>query len=321
MAAVDAVARRYGLAGEVLVAWGDRVLLDYAYGPIAPAGSAMHRPGERWRLASITKQVTAALIVREYAQSGTSLDTPVDYPWTPGLTMRQLLTHHTGLANPDDSRSDAAGVPSQYKGGGSIADTCASKAPRPGAAFAYNNCDYVVAAQAALAVEVMPHGGRVGAESWSVVRGLRYARWKEKGVAGFVGGKPEPAFDLGRWGEAGALMGTARAVFAFDRSLMTGKLVPPALRDGELWKPEGNGSYQALGAWVFPGQLAGCAAPKRIIQRDGEIYGVQARNYILPDDDVSVVVFTNRSADDFPIGEVWAGKGFAYDLLSAAVGC
>ena len=142
------------------------------------------------------------------------------------------------------------------------------------------------------------------------------ARPGEIGVPGFVGGKPEPHYELASFGAAGGLMGTARAVFAFDRKLMTGTLLSPAAR-AELWKPEGGRSYQALGQWVFPGQLKGCAAPKRIVQRDGEIGGVQTRNYILPDDDLAVVVFTNRSSDDFAIGEIWQGKGFAYDLLSA----
>lgn len=50
----------------------------------------------------------------------------------------------------------------------------------------------------------------------------------------------------------------------------------------------------------------------------GEIQGVQARNSILPEDDLVVIVFTNRSADDFAPGEVWQRSGFAYDLLSAA---
>ena len=136
-------------------------------------------------------------------------------------------------------------------------------------------------------------------------------------MLGYVGGKPEPSFNLATFDTAGGLIGTARDVFKFDRKLMIGKLLPaPAL--AELWKPEGQGSYQALGQWVFPGRLKGCAAPKRIVQRDGEIGGVQARNYIFPDDDLIVIVFTNRSAEDFALGEVWEGKGFAYDLLSVA---
>lgn len=137
------------------------------------------------------------------------------------------------------------------------------------------------------------------------------------GVPGFVHGKPEPRVNLATFGTAGGLIGTLRDVFRFDRALMTGALLPPAAR-AELWKPEGGRSYQALGQWVFPGQLKGCAAPKRIVQRDGEIGGVQTRNYILPDDDLVVVVFTNRSAEDFSFGEVWQQSGFAYDLLSAA---
>jgi D-alanyl-D-alanine carboxypeptidase len=62
--------------------------------------------------------------------------------------------------------------------------------------------------------------------------------------------------------------------------------------------------------------LKGCPTPVRIIERRGAIGGVQVRNFILPDADVVVIAFTNR--DDFDFGEIWQGKGFAFDLLSAA---
>lgn len=301
---VDQVAARYKLAGEVLVAKGGTVLLDKGYGTVAPGGGAAHKAGERWRLASISKQVTAALIVRHRPED---LDRPLDtlgFRPLGKLTLRQLLTHHTGLANPDASEL-RDGVPSFYRAPAPSVEYCLAKPASPGAAFAYNNCDYLVAT-----------AGLYGSGAMIWPSGMAMARTGEKGVPGFVGGKPEPAFELASWGAAGGLMGTARSVFAFDRSLMAGKLLPPAAL-AELWKPEGKGSYQALGQWVFPGKLKGCAAPKRIVQRDGEIYGVQARNFILPDDDLAVVVFTNRSSDDFPIGEVWQQSGFAYDLLSA----
>lgn len=301
---VNAVVRRYALSGEVLVARGGMVLLDRGYGTIGPSGGAAHRAGERWRLASITKQVTATVALMTAGPS--ALDRPVKDDVAPtGLTLRQLLTHHTGLANPDDTPV-SGGVPSFYASARPDPAYCRSKGEKPGAPFAYNNCDYIVAYRALF--------GATG-PAWPF--GFAMARHHETGVPGFVGGKPEPHFQLASWGAAGGLMGTARALFAFDRSLMTGKLLPPAALT-ELWKPEGHGSYQALGQWVFPGTLKGCAKPKRIVQRDGEIGGVQARNYIFPDDDLVVIVFTNRSSDDFPIGEVWQGKGFAYDLLSAA---
>jgi hypothetical protein len=54
------------------------------------------------------------------------------------------------------------------------------------------------------------------------------------------------------------------------------------------------------------------------VQRDGEIYGVQARNFIVPEDGLAIIVFTNRSSDDFPMGEIWQRPGFVYDRVSAA---
>ena len=320
----DQVARRYGLAGELLVAKGDRVLLDRGYGTIAPAGGAPHRAGERWRLASITKQVTAALIVRQFLEDRYTLDQPISVTMPPvsdglrDLTMRQLLTHHTGLSNPDASPAGADGVPAFYTKAHPDTTYCETKVARPGASFAYNNCDYIIAGQAGAFFTVGDLAKIWPPELRFARTELTFARLGEVGVRGFVHGKPEPGFQLGSWGAAGDLLGTARAVWRFDRALMADKLLPRAVRENELWRPEGNGSYQALGQWVFPGRLKGCAAPKRIVQRDGEIWGVQARNYILPDDDLAVVVFTNRSADDFAIGEVWESKGFAYDLLSAA---
>lgn len=346
---VDQVAARYKLAGEVLVAKGGEVLLDRAYGTIAPTGGAPHKPGERWRLASITKQVTAALVVGGMAANpeigspvravlepvvATSAPTsaPVSkssalaawldriYPASAlakanlsALTMRQLLTHHSGLANSDDTPAGADGVPGAYKSAKPDIGYCLSKPASPGAEFRYNNCDYIVAGDVLRVAAESRDGHLPPPIVWP--KGLAMARPGEKGVPGFVGGQPEPAFELASWGASGGLMGSAKAVFDFDRSLMTGKLLPSFARD-ELWKPEGGRSYQALGQWVFPGQLKGCAKPKRIVQRDGEIYGVQARNFILPDDDIVVIVFVNRGSDDFAIGEVWQQSGFAYDLLS-----
>lgn len=316
--AVDAVARRYQLAGEVLVARGNRILLDRGYGTVTPAGGKAHKAGAVWRLASISKQVTAAVLLAQPTGNVPRLDEPLARsPSFNGsmfdgrlgmLTLRQLLTHHSGLANPDTTPTDATGVPAFYAANTPDLAFCLGKPAVPGSPFAYNNCDYIVAAEALITV---------GSPDDFWPRGMRMARPGEFGIPGFIGGKPEPRFQLSSYGAAGGLLGTARAVFNFDRSLMTGKLLSTAARDA-LWKPEGNGSYQALGQWVFPGQLKGCAKPKRIVQRDGEILGVQTRNFIFPDDDLVVIVFTNRSSDDFSLGEVWEGKGFVFDLLSAA---
>ena len=298
-AKVDGVAARAKFAGVILVGRGDTVLVENGYGTVAPTGGKRHDPKARWRLASITKQVAATLLLRDHADM---LDKPVGAGVT-GLSLRQLLTHHSGLANPDETPAGAGGVPSFYLAPEPDLTYCRSRPPTPGAEFSYNNCDYLVAASAFSGIDRWP-------------RGMAMAKRGEMGVPGFVRGAPEPHYELASFGAAGGLTGTARSVFDFDRALMKGILLTVPQR-ADLWQAEGGRSYQALGQWVFPGKLKGCAAPKRIVQRDGEIGGVQTRNYIFPDDDLAVVVFTNRSSDDFAIGEIWQGSGFAYDLLSA----
>lgn len=296
------VAKRYGLSGELLVAKGAKIEVHQAFGKIAPSGKAPHRIGERWRLASITKQVTAALLLRDHFNE---LDTVTDTIGPlKGLTLRGLLTHHSGLANPDDSPTKAGSLPSFYLAKAPDLTICRSRAGIPNSAFSYNNCDYLLAADR--------YGDRVRWPS-----GMVMSTRGQVGMPGFVKSHREPRFNLASFGAAGGLLGTARAVLAFNQDLMNGGLLPP-LACQVLWTAEGGRSYQALGAWVFPAKLKGCSSQKRIVQRDGEIAGVQARNFMLPDDGLSVIVFTNRSSDDFSFGEVWQQSGFAYDLLSAA---
>lgn len=309
---VDVLAARTNFAGEILIGRGDKVVLNRAYGTVAPDGGPKHRVGARWRLASITKQVVATLFVQGMETDAGSLDDPFD--GTGQISWRMLLTHHSGLPNPDSTPKDAAGVPAFYNQPLPLAfDYCSSRPGTPNAPFSYNNCDYLIVGGALVGPTMLfnPQGWH----KWPA--GMTMARPGEVGVPGYIGGKAEPRFRLDTFSTAGGLIGTARSVFDFDRSLMGGRLLKPASL-AELWKPEGKGSYQALGQWVFPGKLKGCAAPKRIVQRDGEIEGVQTRNFMLPDDGLVVIVFTNRSSDDFKIGEVWHQSGFAYDLLSAA---
>ncbi|WP_333837228.1 serine hydrolase domain-containing protein [Novosphingobium sp.] len=308
---IEAVAARHGFAGEILVGRGSgrdaKLLVDRGFGTVTPRGSVAHTAGQRWRIASISKQVTAALLV---ARAPSALDQPVAIPGRRVAralpTLRALLTHHTDLANPDDTPAAATQMPAFYRSPRPNLAYCLQRPATPATAalpFRYNNCDTIVAASAGAPLR------------WPV--GLAMARPGERGVPGFIGGKPEPVFELGSFGAAGGLLGTARALWAFDQALMDGRIGSPAVRD-VLWTAEGQGSYQGLGAWIFTAPLAGCAKPVRIVQRDGEIAGVQTRNFILPDQRLTVIAFTNRSTDDFSFGEVWQQSGFAYELLSAA---
>jgi hypothetical protein len=82
----------------------------------------------------------------------------------------------------------------------------------------------------------------------------------------------------------------------------------------ELWNGRPELGFLALGQWSFEAALNGCNKPVRIVERRGSIGGVQVRNFIVPEQEIAVALFTDQAEFDF--GEIWQSKGFSYDMLS-----
>lgn len=329
----ETVAKQYKFEGQYLVARGqnswdvDEIVRDF---PLTKADLKALRNVRLWRWASVTKQVVATLVMQEVAAGHVELDKPVS-TYLPrfasrnasSVTVRQLLRHQSGLPNPDDTAAMKDSIPAydapDYSGSRDpLSGYCAGPPKRAtGGNWEYNNCDYVVAGALLKAVT---------GKSWQRLVSERIAKplgLKTLGAfpttrditPGFVAGKPDTGYDLSAFGAAAGLYGSITDLLAFDRALMTGKLLPPEARN-QMWDGQPKLGSIALGQWVFNAKLGGCAKPVRIVERRGQIGGVQARNFILPDLDIAVIAFANQA--EFEFGEVWQGKGFAYDLLSAA---
>jgi D-alanyl-D-alanine carboxypeptidase len=285
---------------------------------------------QSWRWASVTKQVVATLVMQEVAKGTITLDEPIatylptfKSPNAAKVTVRQLLRHQSGLPNPDDTKAGKDGIPAYYTKvdkalQNPLTGYCAGPVKgEAGGNWAYNNCDYIVAGALLEAVTKTPWQ-RLVSERIAKPLGLTSLAAfpaTRATIKGKVGGKAEGRYKFETFGAAAGLYGTAVDLLTFDRALMTGKLLPEAQR-AEMWDGQPNLGFIALGQWAFGAELKGCPTPIRIIERRGAIGGVQVRNFILPDADVVVIAFTNR--DDFDFGEIWQGKGFAFDLLSAA---
>jgi D-alanyl-D-alanine carboxypeptidase len=315
---------RSGFSGSVLLADQRSVLLFRSMGIADRATGRAITTSDRWRWASVSKQITAALVLREVDAGRIALDAPVGTYLTTfanaaraSITVRQLLQHTSGLPNPDAGPRDADGMPRAYRErGANVGDaayarlcTGAAVAP-PGTRFDYNNCDYLVLGALLRA--------RTGKATPELLAGLLGAAWSadaRETVRGYLTTTTaEPSFELATYGSAGALTGTLDALLAFDRMLLGTMLSPAAKR--ELWRGEPQFGYAALGAWAFEASLGGCAAPVRLVERRGDIGGIQVRNVLMPDRDLVVILFTNRA--DVEFGEVWQGRGLMYDALSAA---
>jgi CubicO group peptidase (beta-lactamase class C family) len=95
----------YGYSGSVLVARGGRVLLDKGYGLADRARGRPYTPETLFDVASISKQFTAAAILKLEMEGKLAVEDPLGkfFPAAPpdkaGITLHQLLTHTSGLAD------------------------------------------------------------------------------------------------------------------------------------------------------------------------------------------------------------------------------
>ena len=91
--------------GTVLVARGDEVLLSEGYGSANLEWNIKNAPSTKFRLGSITKQFTAAAILKLAEQGKLAVDDTVKTHWSgapaawDAITIRHLLTHTSGVPN------------------------------------------------------------------------------------------------------------------------------------------------------------------------------------------------------------------------------
>lgn len=320
--AVGEVADAAGFSGLVGIKVGGGPPQVQVFTP--PASPAVD-PDQPVRLASVTKMVTAILVLQEVDAGRLELDAPVsrylpDWPVNGSATLAQLMRHRSGLANPDDlPDDDADGMPDVYQSGEMDWSAVCAAAPggAPGEGFSYNNCDYWVLAGVLEAVTGQTYDDLVrtrisvplGLESLALPRGAR--------VEGRNGQQPEPRVDPAAYGPSGGLYGTIADLLALDQALMDGRLISSALR-AQMFEADPESNFSGLSVWIYPVSLPRCDGETvTLVERRGAISGVQVRNLMLVERNLALAAWTDQAQTDF--GEPWSGSGLTVDLLSALI--
>lgn len=329
--ALDRVLEHASFQGVVMAADASGTFYSQAFGTANRSTATPHTVDSVWRWASVTKQLTAVLIMQHVDAGELSLDTALAdaLPEFTGenraqITIRHLLQHTSGLPNPDQTPLAGNGVPSFYTaafpaGYAWCAGPCIAA---PGASFAYNNCDYILLGRILERLGKQDYGVLVrrqfaaglGLDSVAVVDASRAPLSRVIGYLKDETPAAEPALE--RFGAAGAIEGLPADMLAFDRALIDGKLLTTGSRE-ILWTGEPKFGYAALGAWAFTAKINGCSEGIRLIERRGEVGGIHVRNFIARDTGVALVLLSNTDATQF--GEVWMAKGLSHDVLSAAL--
>ncbi len=320
--------RRYGEAmrahapqgdfhGVVRVERDGQVLYQHATGVADRRFGIAIAQDTRFRVASITKLFTAVLVLQQVERGVLELDANIarylpDYagPAGPRVTLRQLLTHTSGIANSDTvasfEQAVTEGVPN-YQRPATTAQLVARHASgalrnTPGSAFDYNNADYLLLGLILERTSGMSYADLLARRILEPLqlRNTAMPDWRRiepRLATGYlkVGDQwiNELPVYLENWHAAGALVSDAGDLARFADALFDGRLLRPGSLE-QLLKPARE-AY-AFGAWVVPTRVAGRA--DRIVHRPGRIMGANAALLRYVDDGLTVIVLASTDAVD-----------------------
>nr|WP_276510368.1 serine hydrolase domain-containing protein [Longimicrobium terrae] len=315
--------------GVVLVGRGDRILFHRAIGQADRAWGIPNTTETRFPWASITKQVTAALVLQLVGEGRLALDSTLS-AYLPGLraehagrvTLRHLLTNTSGLTNTE-------AIPGFHVAADSARQVMVTEAlgadlsSEPGKTFSYNNLDFLVLGRVVAAATGQSFEQALRSRILDRAGLRKTGMIHDEGVemrlaAGYVGigtdsarrFAPSPPVRLASYGAAGALAGTAEDLFRFDRALLQGRLFAPALRD-TMFRADPALGYVALSVWTYPLTFAGRRVT--LVERQGSIGGYTNLNLLAPDEDVVVIVLGNVDTADLFM--TYGGRGLAYEIM------
>ena len=228
-----------GLA--VLVAQGGKILFEKGYGLADLEHAVPVIPQTAFRIASITKQFTASAVLKLQEQVKLSIDDKLskyipDFPRGDEVTLRQLLTHTSGIHNYNDDPEFFD--PATNDTTEAIIETM-KKEPYnfdPGTKWSYDNSGYVLLGYIVEKVSGQGYGdflrenffqplGMTNTGVYHAQLGLPHeAMGYRLGTNGFERVNWDPSW----FGGAGALYSTVEDLYRWNEGIFNGRVLDPA---------------------------------------------------------------------------------------------
>jgi CubicO group peptidase (beta-lactamase class C family) len=287
----------------VLVAKGDAVLLNQAWGEANVEWAVANTPETRFRIGSISKQFAAAalLLLEERGELKTSdlvkgfvPDAPA--AWAP-LTLHHLLTHTSGIPNV----TSLPEFPTHWKWVPTTIDEMVSRFRErplvfaPGSKFAYSNSNYLLLGYIIERVSGMSYAKflrerilePLGLRDTGLDSNRTILPRRASGYVNVAGELENAAYsEMTVPHAAGAMYSTTHDLHRWMRSLFSGKLLSPSSLAKLLTPEKGNYAY---------GLRVATEDGRNVVEHGGSIAGFSAQLSYYPDDQLTVVVLANRN--------------------------
>ena len=292
----------------VAVAKNGTLLYVKGYGVTDLTTRAATKPNVIFEIGSITKQFTAALIMKLQEEGRLHVDDSIslylpEFNFPPAITLRMMLTHTSGLA--DFTNFPQLGDWVRNGVSELTVLTTVSQTPlefQPGTQYSYSNSNFFALGTIIekltgqsyavdLAQDIFQPLGLMNT-FYDLPPASRSATGYTNNGAGLV---PATIWDRSAAFAAGGLSTNVYDLIAWDAALINGKVVSPAsfkaMTTSNGFEIPGGGSYGfGLALWTFNG--------RPVIWHNGQIGGFTAETAVFLDSGFSVVVLTNDQDAD-----------------------
>ncbi len=285
----------------VMVARGDELLFCEGYGIADAETGAPVDCDTVFRIGSVSKQVTALAALQLVEAGRLGLDDPITthLPQIPdsrsGITVRQLLTHRSGLPGYDPITENALDM---SVSDADVVDYVAAANTAyflPGEGWGYSNTGYAVLAEIVAAASGEPYGDYVQRHIFAPAgMAASTLRAGEVAPANRAYGHAFTAGEYSRRDQsaASAVMGdgsvhaSARDWFTWHRAWLSDSLLGSALQAEAMTPQEGTDGIYGYGWFPVGGEHP-------YVRHGGGTAGFMAFTARLPDEGITVAIFAN----------------------------
>jgi CubicO group peptidase (beta-lactamase class C family) len=299
---ISAYAKNETFNGTVLVAQKGNILLQKGYGYKNAARKEMNDGNTVFQIGSITKQFTAAVILRLQEKKKLSIHDKLSkyFPalrFADSVTIENLLTHTSGIYNytnnADFMKTEAVKPASQEKIFALFKDKPLEF--EPGSKFSYTNSGYILLGYIIEKVSGKPYEKVMHEMIFTPLQmvhsGFDFVALQSPDKAsgyfslGKSGSTPAPIVDSTASFAAGAIYTTVGDLYKWDRSLYTEKIISKAsLKDAYTPRKDKYGFGWGIDT----------AYGKPVYKHGGGIFGFSTDILRIPEDDVCIILFDNK---------------------------